>query len=140
VTTPAVAAAAVAAWAVSLSACSSPAITAKTLQATTTPAQSASAIAAIVRQGMRTYHLRFRRPRSRPGRTGATRTPATYRNTGWGTPVGANETTNIYDLIKTAVAVGTGGLLSRSSYHAMTDSNLLGFGHKQRSCAPPTRK
>jgi CubicO group peptidase (beta-lactamase class C family) len=61
---------------------------------------------------------------------------ATYWNTVWGTPVGANETTNIYDLVKTAVAVGTGKLLSRSGYHAMTDSNLLGFGHKQRNCAP----
>jgi len=61
---------------------------------------------------------------------------ATYWNTAWGTPAGANETSNIYDLIKTAVAVGTGRLLSRSSYHAMTDSNLLGFGHPQRDCAP----
>jgi CubicO group peptidase (beta-lactamase class C family) len=61
---------------------------------------------------------------------------ATYWNTVWGTPVGANESTNIYDLIKTAVAVGTGKLLSRSSYHAMTDSNLLGFGHKQANCVP----
>jgi hypothetical protein len=34
------------------------------------------------------------------------------------------------------VAVGTGKLLSRSSYHAMTDSSLLGFGRKQRDCAP----
>ncbi len=61
---------------------------------------------------------------------------ATYWNTGWGTPDGANETTNIYDLTKTAVAVGTGELLSRSSYHAMTDPNLLGFGHPQANCAP----
>ena len=61
---------------------------------------------------------------------------ATYWNTVWGTPAGANETTTIYDLIKTAVAVGTGKLLSRSGYHAMTDSKLLGFGHKQRNCAP----
>jgi CubicO group peptidase (beta-lactamase class C family) len=61
---------------------------------------------------------------------------ATYWNTVWGTPVGANETTNIFDLIKTAVAVGTGKLLSRASYHAMTDSNLLGFGHKQADRAP----
>jgi CubicO group peptidase (beta-lactamase class C family) len=61
---------------------------------------------------------------------------ATYWNTVWGTPAGANETTNIYDLIKTAVAVGTGKLLSRSSYHAMTDSKLLGFGHPQRNCVP----
>ncbi len=61
---------------------------------------------------------------------------ATYWNTVWGTPTGANETTNVYDLIKTAVAVGTGQLLSRSSYHAMIGSHLLGFGHKQRDCAP----
>ena len=61
---------------------------------------------------------------------------ATYWNTVWGTPAGANETTNIYDLIKTAVDVGTGKLLYRSSYHAMTDSKLLGFGHQQRNCAP----
>lgn len=61
---------------------------------------------------------------------------ATYWNTVWGTPACANETTNIYDLTKTAVAVGTGQLLSRSSYHAMTDSNLLGFGHKQANCVP----
>ncbi len=61
---------------------------------------------------------------------------ATYWNTDWGTPVGANQTTTIYDLTKTAVAVGTGKLLSRSSYHAMTDPNLLGFGHRQANCAP----
>ena len=58
-----------------------------------------------------------------------------------GTPSGERRSartrrTNIYDLIKTAVAVGTGKLLSRSSYHAMTDSNLLGFGHKQANCVP----
>src|ERR1700683_1780660 len=39
-------------------------------------------------------------------------------------------------MTKTAVAVGTGQLLSRSSYHAMTDPNLLGFGHRQSNCAP----
>ena len=61
---------------------------------------------------------------------------ATFWNTDWGTPVGANETTNIYDMTKTAVAVGTGELLSKSSYHAMTDPNLLGFGHTQANCAP----
>jgi uncharacterized lipoprotein YmbA len=60
VTTPAVAAAAAAALAISLSACSSPVTTAKTLQATNNPSQSpqASAIAAIVRKGIKTYHLR----------------------------------------------------------------------------------
>ena len=34
------------------------------------------------------------------------------------------------------MAVGTGELLSRSSYHAMTGPNLLGFGHTQANCAP----
>jgi CubicO group peptidase (beta-lactamase class C family) len=61
---------------------------------------------------------------------------ATYWNTQWGTPIGANETTDINDMVTTAVKVGTGALLSPSSYHAMTDPNLLGFGHTQPSCAP----
>jgi CubicO group peptidase (beta-lactamase class C family) len=61
---------------------------------------------------------------------------ATFWNTQWGTPIGANETTDINDMATTAVEVGTGALLSRSSYHAMTDPNLLGFGRTQPSCAP----
>ncbi|MBM7804973.1 CubicO group peptidase (beta-lactamase class C family) [Geodermatophilus bullaregiensis] len=61
---------------------------------------------------------------------------ATFWNTQWGTPVGANQTTTIDDMATTAVAVGTGSLLSESSYHAMTDPNLLGFGHPDPACAP----
>ncbi len=61
---------------------------------------------------------------------------STFWNAQWGTPDGAAETTNIYDMTKTAVAVGTGKLLSNSSYHAMTDPNLLGFGQKQPDCVP----
>jgi CubicO group peptidase (beta-lactamase class C family) len=61
---------------------------------------------------------------------------ATFWNTQWGTPIGANETTDINDMATTAAEVGTGALLSNSSYHAMTDPNLLGFGHAQSSCAP----
>ncbi len=61
---------------------------------------------------------------------------STFWNASWGTPVGASETTNIYDMAKTAAAVGTGSLLSTSSYHAMTDPNLLGFGQKQQDCLP----
>jgi CubicO group peptidase (beta-lactamase class C family) len=60
---------------------------------------------------------------------------STYWNAAWGTPDGAAETTNIFDLATTAVAVGTGKLLSASSYHAMTDSKLIGFGQKQAACA-----
>jgi CubicO group peptidase (beta-lactamase class C family) len=61
---------------------------------------------------------------------------ATYFNPAWGTPDGAAETTTIADMTTTAAAIGTGELLSRSSFHAMTDPNLLGFGHKQDNCLP----
>ena len=59
---------------------------------------------------------------------------ATFWNTQWGTPVGANATTTIDDLIATAIAVGTGKLLSRSSHHEMTDPKLLGFGKRAPGC------
>jgi CubicO group peptidase (beta-lactamase class C family) len=61
---------------------------------------------------------------------------STFWNTQWGTPIGANQTTTIDDMATTAAQVGTGALLSRSSYHAMTDPNLLGFGHPDPICAP----
>ncbi len=61
---------------------------------------------------------------------------STFWNPQWGTPMGANETTNIDDMITTAVKVGTGALLSKESYEAMTAPNLLGFGKKQDNCAP----
>jgi CubicO group peptidase (beta-lactamase class C family) len=61
---------------------------------------------------------------------------STSWNTQWGTPIGANQTTTIGDMARTAVQVGTGALLSESSYHAMTDPNLLGFGHADPSCSP----
>jgi CubicO group peptidase (beta-lactamase class C family) len=61
---------------------------------------------------------------------------STFWNTQWGTPIGANETTTIGDMATTAAEVGTGSLLSGASYHAMTDPNLLGFGHADPVCAP----
>ncbi|GIG56078.1 hypothetical protein Lfu02_04500 [Longispora fulva] len=57
-------------------------------------------------------------------------------NADWGTPTGASETSTIEDLDRTAIAVGTGRLLSPSSYHAMTDEHLLGFGQKLDTCVP----
>ena len=60
----------------------------------------------------------------------------TFWNTQWGTPDGANQVTTIDDMVTTAIAIGTGKLLSSSSYHAMTDPNLLGFGHADPACAP----
>lgn len=63
---------------------------------------------------------------------------ATFWNTQWGTPIGANQTSTIDDLITTAVAIGTGELLSKSSYKAMTDSNLLGLPCVSTpQCGPP---
>jgi CubicO group peptidase (beta-lactamase class C family) len=61
---------------------------------------------------------------------------SSFWNAQWGTPMGANETTNIDDMVTTAAKVGTGALLSKPSYEAMTAPNLLGFGHKQDNCAP----
>ena len=61
---------------------------------------------------------------------------STFWNSQWGTPMGANETTNIDDMITTAVKVGTGALISKSSYEAMTGPHLVGFGKKQDNCAP----
>jgi CubicO group peptidase (beta-lactamase class C family) len=64
---------------------------------------------------------------------------STFWNKQWGTPMGANETTTIDDMATSAVAVGTGSLLSRSSYEAMTGPNLVGFGSADPSCAPACR-
>lgn len=60
----------------------------------------------------------------------------THWNTAWGTPVGATQTTDIVDLARTARAVGSGTLLSKKSYLAMTKSRLIGFGQRQDNCAP----
>jgi hypothetical protein len=60
---------------------------------------------------------------------------SSFWNPAWGTPVGATETTNIFDMTKTAVGIGTGALLSKGSYHLQTDPNLLGFGHQQDGCS-----
>src|SRR5439155_214011 len=61
---------------------------------------------------------------------------SSFWNSQWGTPIGANQTTNIDDMATTAVKVGTGALLLKSSYEAMTGPHLLGFGKKQDNCAP----
>ncbi len=61
---------------------------------------------------------------------------STFWNTAWGTPVGATQTSTIADMTKTARAVGTGQLLSKKSYRAMTESRLIGFGQRQDNCTP----
>ncbi|MGR7026529.1 serine hydrolase domain-containing protein [Geodermatophilus sp. URMC 62] len=64
---------------------------------------------------------------------------STFWNKQWGTPIGANQTTTIDDMATTAVQVGTGSLLSESSYEAMTGPNLVGFGSADPSCVPACR-
>ncbi len=59
-----------------------------------------------------------------------------FWNTQWGSPMGANQVSTVDDLITTAIGIGSGKLLSNTSYHAMTDANLLGFGHAEDYCAP----
>src|SRR6266576_2860703 len=61
---------------------------------------------------------------------------SSFWNSQWGTPIGANQTTTIDDMATTAMKVGSGALLSKSSYEAMTGPHLLGFGKKEDNCAP----
>ncbi|MCQ4122125.1 serine hydrolase domain-containing protein [Rhodococcus tibetensis] len=51
---------------------------------------------------------------------------STYWNPSWTITHGAIQTSNIYDLHDTAVAIGTGELLSRESYEAMVSTDLRG--------------
>src|SRR5205085_10989208 len=53
---------------------------------------------------------------------------STYWNPSWTIAEGAIQTTNIYDMTATAVAVGTGSLLSPESHQAQVAPRLLGFG------------
>ncbi len=60
---------------------------------------------------------------------------STYWNPSWTLPQGAIQTTNIYDMTATAVAVGEGTLLSPASHAAQVDPRLLGFGAPLEGCA-----
>src|SRR5437773_9062115 len=60
---------------------------------------------------------------------------SSFWNSQWGTPIGANQTTTIDDMATTAMKVGSGALLSKSSYEAMTGPHLLGFGKKHPPAA-----
>ena len=61
---------------------------------------------------------------------------STFWNPVWGTPVGGAQTTTISDMTTTAIAIGTGELLSDESFHEMTDSQLIGFGERLPECEP----
>lgn len=60
---------------------------------------------------------------------------STYWNPSWTLPRGAIETSTIDDLHATAIAVGTGTLLSKQSYAAMTSTDLRGRTSALPGCA-----
>jgi CubicO group peptidase (beta-lactamase class C family) len=58
---------------------------------------------------------------------------STFWNPSWTLARGAVETTTVGDLTRTAIGIGTGRLLTRSSHRQQIDPHL-GFGHPQRGC------
>ena len=60
-------------------------------------------------------------------------------NSPWGTPPGGTETTNIYDLTKTAQAVGSGFLLSRSATRPRPAPTCSVLGRQRHSARAATR-
>jgi len=59
---------------------------------------------------------------------------STFWNPSWTTAAGDVQTSNIYDLTTTAIAVGTGALLSPESFEAMTGPSMIGFGKPLAGC------
>jgi len=59
---------------------------------------------------------------------------STFWNPSWTLTRGAIQTTNIYDMTATAVAIGEGTLLSPASHQAQVAPSLLGFGSPLAGC------
>jgi CubicO group peptidase (beta-lactamase class C family) len=59
---------------------------------------------------------------------------STYWNPSWSLAEGSIETTNIYDMATSAVAVGEGTLLSPESHQAQIAPDLFGFGAPLEGC------
>jgi CubicO group peptidase (beta-lactamase class C family) len=60
---------------------------------------------------------------------------STFWDPSWTTFDGGVQTTDITDWSKSMEAVGTGKLLSRSSFAAQVGPNLVGFGHAEPKCS-----
>jgi CubicO group peptidase (beta-lactamase class C family) len=58
---------------------------------------------------------------------------STFWNPSWTLARGAVETTDIADMTRTAIGIGSGSLLSRRSHLLQIDPNI-GFGHPQPGC------
>jgi CubicO group peptidase (beta-lactamase class C family) len=59
---------------------------------------------------------------------------STFWNPSWTITDGAIQTTNIYDMTATAIAIGEGTLLSPESHRAQVANSLLGFGSVLEGC------
>ena len=59
---------------------------------------------------------------------------SSFWNPSWSIARGSIQTTDIDDLHATAIAFGTGALLSRTSFKAMTSTDLRGFGFEVPGC------
>ncbi|MFJ5775226.1 serine hydrolase domain-containing protein [Streptomyces sp. NPDC093094] len=59
---------------------------------------------------------------------------STFWNPSWTTAPGAVQTTDICDLARSASAIGSGELLSRSSYRELLDPGTVGLGHATATC------
>ncbi|MFI8828525.1 serine hydrolase domain-containing protein [Streptomyces sp. NPDC053431] len=59
---------------------------------------------------------------------------STFWNPSWTTAPGAVQTTDICDLERSAVAIGSGELLSPASYQELLDPGTVGLGHATRTC------
>lgn len=59
---------------------------------------------------------------------------STFWNPSWTITHGATQTTTIYDMAATAVAIGEGTLLSPDSHRAQVGPDLLGFGSALAGC------
>ncbi|MET9735747.1 serine hydrolase domain-containing protein [Streptomyces sp. NPDC006458] len=59
---------------------------------------------------------------------------STFWNPSWTTAPGAVQTTDICDLARSASAIGSGELLSRSSYRELLNPGTVGLGHPTDKC------
>ncbi|MFJ5549813.1 serine hydrolase domain-containing protein [Streptomyces sp. NPDC093225] len=59
---------------------------------------------------------------------------STFWNPSWTTAPGAVETTDICDLARSAVGIGSGELLSPASYRELLDPGTVGLGHATKKC------
>jgi CubicO group peptidase (beta-lactamase class C family) len=92
----------------------------------------ASQTAAIPAPALHTYSAERRDALGIPAKTPFLE-DSTHWNPAWTLARGAVQTTDITDLTRTAIGIGSGRLLSRASYRRQINANI-GFGRAQEGC------